>query len=175
MKTLLFSLSLALGLAGCATDGLLGPSAPAGAAAAPAPGMNLPGFIARLEAARGTALGAAEKAAVGGAVKQTRGLLDAGQQRFIGAVSQVSGLDPVTLGLLFPPANQPVSQVEAVSKLEGRLGRRLGSSEAQAVKAAALLRNNSLSSLRSGLAGKVGSTVGLPGEVVEALLPMVGL
>lgn len=178
MKKILAVLPLTLALTACAVDGLLAPSgstATSGTVATPSAGLNLPAFIGRIEAARGSALGVAEKAAVGGAVQQTRGLLDAGQQRFLGAVSHVSGLDTGTLGILFPPAAQPVSQTEAVSKLEGRLGRQLGGTEAQAVKAAALLRNNSLSSLKSGLAGKVGGMVGLPGDFVESLFPLVGL
>jgi hypothetical protein len=145
-----------------------------GAATGAASPMNVVTFISRLEAARGSALGIAEKAAVGGAVTQTRGLLDAGQQRFLGALSQVSGLDTGTLGVIFPPAAQPVSQTEAVGKLEGRLGRQLGDTEAQAVKAATVLRNNSLSSVRSGLASKVGGMVGLDGGMVEALFPVLG-
>jgi hypothetical protein len=175
MKKLLLLVPLSLALTGCAIDGFLAPPTTGATAATPAAGMNIPAFIGRIEAARGTALGVAEKAAVGGAVQQTRGLIDAGQQRFLGAVAQVSGLDTGTLGILFPPAAQPISQSEAVGKLEGRLGRQLGGTEAQAIKAATLLRNNSLSSLKSGLAGKVGGMVGLPGEFVESLFPLVGL
>lgn len=175
MKRTALLLPLVLVLGGCALDGLMAPTAPAGATATPAPGMNLPLFLSRLEAARGSALGVAEKAAVGGAVQQTRSLIDAGQQRFLGVVANATGLDTGTLGLLFPPAAKPLSQAEAVGKLEGRLGRQLGGTEAQAVKAATALRTNSLSSLRSGLASKVGGMVGLPGEVVESLLPLVGL
>jgi hypothetical protein len=156
MKKLLFILPLGLCLAGCPMDGYLGqPSA--GTAAAPSTPMNLTTFLSRLESARGTALTTAEKTAVGGAVQQTRSLLDGGQQRFIGAVSQVSGLDPATLGIL-----------------ESKAGRKLGGIESQAAKAAASLRNNSLASLKTNLAGRVAKEVGMDAAFVEGLLPLLG-
>ncbi|MDF3030578.1 MAG: hypothetical protein K0R03_1136 [Moraxellaceae bacterium] len=173
MKKLLVILPLGLCLAGCPMDGYLGqPSA--GTAAAPSTPMNLTTFLSRLESARGTALTTAEKTAVGGAVQQTRSLLDGGQQRFIGAVSQVSGLDPATLGILFPPATQPVSQTDVVAKLESKAGRKLGGIESQAAKAAASLRNNSLASLKTNLAGRVAKEVGMDAAFVEGLLPLLG-
>lgn len=170
------SLALALGLslAGCAD--MMG--APAGAAPAGATATspaNVLTFIQRLEAARGSALGVAEKAAIGGAVTQTRGLVDGAQQRFLGALSQASGLDTFTLGALYPPLGQQLSQAETLQKLEGRLGRKLAGPQAEAVKAATALRNNSLSSLKSSLAGRVGKAAGLDPAIVEGLMPLVGL
>lgn len=173
MKKLLCLLPLALILAGCPMDAFMGQPA-SGSAPAASTAMNLPTFLARLEAARGSALTVTEKATVGGMTQQTRGLLDSGQQRFLGVVSQTTGLDSTTLGLIFPQATQPVSQTEAASRLETRLGRQLGDTEAQAVKTAATLRNNSLTSLKSGLASRIGKTVGLDAAVVEGLLPLLG-
>lgn len=174
MKKALLLTLMTLPLAGCPADGFISPPA----AAAPSPSttpMNLAGFLSRLEAARGSALSATERAMVGGAVQQTRGLIDAGQQRFLGVVAQASGMDVGTLGLLYPPATQPLSQADAVGKIEARLGRHLGGTEAKAIQAAAQLRNNSLASLKSSLAGKIGSQLGMPREVVESLFPIAGL
>jgi hypothetical protein len=173
MKKMLFALPLCLGLAGCPMDSFMAAPSPAGAAA-PAQPMNLVTFLTRLEGLRGTALTAAEKTAVGGAVQQTRGLLDGGQQRFLNAVSQVSGLDTATLGIIFPPATQPVSQTDVVAKLESKAGRKLGGVETQAAKAATSLRNSSLTSLKSNLASRVGQSVGMDAAVVEGLLPLLG-
>ncbi|HET8729614.1 MAG TPA: hypothetical protein VFM34_00680 [Moraxellaceae bacterium] len=178
MKKLLCLAPLAIVLSGCAAMGTTGASAPAstsssgGAAASPA---NVATFINRIETARGSALGMAEKVAVGGAVTETRGLVDGAQQRFVGALSQVSGLDGATVGALYPPVGAPLSQTETVQKLESRMGRKLATPQADAVKAATALRNNSLSSLKSNLAGHVGKTVGLDPEIVESLMPLVGL
>jgi hypothetical protein len=151
-----------------ATPSSTGTAAPAGQP------MNVMIFLARLESMRGTALTTAEKTAVGGAVQQTRGLLDGGQQRFLSAVSQVSGLDAATLGIIFPPATQPVSQTDVVAKLESKAGRKLGSVETQAAKAATTLRNSSLASLKSNLATRVGQSVGMDAATVEGLLPLLG-
>lgn len=172
-KPLLLAL-LALPLAGCPVDGFISPPATAAAAPAGTP-LNLSTFLTRLEAARGSALSVTEKAAVGGAMQQTRSLIDAGQQRFLGVIAQASGMDVGTLGVLYPPASQPLSQADAVGKIEAKLGRHLGGTEAQAIKAATQLRNNSLATLKGSLAGRVGSQLGLPREVVESLFPLAGL
>lgn len=176
MTKTIYLLPLSLLLTGCPMDSYLGAPAPAQAAISPAATpANVVGFLARLEAARGSALSVAEKTAVTGAVQQSRSLLDSGQQRFVGTLSQLSGLDPFTLGMIFPPATQPVSQSSVVSKLEQKLGRPLGSAEEQAAKAATLLRNSSMSALRSNLAGRIGQRVGLDAALVESLLPLLGL
>ncbi len=174
MRLLLIA-PLALFLSGCLLDTVTGGSAATSpSAAATSPAMNLPVFLARLEAARGTALTVAEKSQVSTAAQATRSLIDNTQQRFLNATGQAVGLDGATLGLLFPKAAQPLAQAEFLSKLEAQAGRRLGGTETQAAKAALALRNNSLSSLKSGLAGKVGGAVGLDGPTVEALLPLLG-
>lgn len=43
------------------------------------------------------------------------------------------------------------------------------------MKTATALRNNSLVSLKTGLAASIGSRIGLSTEVVLALMPMLGL
>lgn len=175
MRMLLLIAPLTLLLSGCPLDAVTGGGTASGTAAQPAGStMNLPTFLARLEAARGTALTVAEKGQVSTAAQATRNLIDSTQQRFLNATGQAVGLDGATLGLLFPKAAQPVSQADFLGKLEAQAGRRLGGTETQAAKAALALRNNSLASLKSGLAGKVGGIVGLDGPTVEALLPLLG-
>lgn len=178
MKKLICLAPLAIALSGCATMGMTGASAPAGtmsSGGAEASPANVATFINRIESARGSALGMTEKMAIGGAVTETRGLVDGAQQRFVGALSQASGLDAATVGALYPPVGTPLSQTETVQKLESRLGRKLATPQADAVKAATALRNNSLSSLKSNLAGHVGKAAGLDPAVVEAMMPLVGL
>ncbi|MDP2228836.1 MAG: hypothetical protein Q8J78_15300 [Moraxellaceae bacterium] len=177
MRKILLVAPLALLLAGCPTDAIMGggsatSAAPAAGAATP---MNIAGFLGRIEAARGTALTVAEKGQVTAAAQGTRGMIDNAQQKFLGTVGQFAGMDAATVGLLFPQVAQPLSQADVLAKLEQKAGKKLGGVEAQAAKAAVTLRNNSLSSLKSGLAGKVGGIVGLDGPTVEALLPMLGL
>lgn len=179
MRKLLLVIPLALPLAGCPLDDVIRPTpstaiapAPTGTAAAP---MNIGTFLTRIETARGTALTVAEKSQVTVAAQQTRSLVDGAQQRFLGAVGGTIGLDAATVGLLFPNAAQPVSAPIVQKALESKLGKQLSGYESTAVTAATALRNNSLSSLKSGLATKVGGTVGLPGETVLALLPLLGL
>lgn len=180
MRHLLLIAPLTLALAGCPLNDVLSPTptttAPATAgAAAPAQPMNIGTFLNRIEAARGTALTVAEKSQVTVAAQQTRGLIDGAQQKFLGAVGGTIGLDAATVGLLFPNAAQPVSAPIVQKALESKLGKQLSGYESTAVNAATTLRNNSLASLKSGLANKVGGTVGLPGETVLALLPLLGL
>lgn len=178
MKKLLCLAPLVLALGGCAelmgtpAGGTASGAAPAATGTSPA---NVLTFIQRLEAARGSALGMAEKAAIGGAVTQSRSLVDGAQQRFIGALSTASGLDGATLAALYPPLGQQLSQAETVQKLEARLGHKLAGPQADAVKAATALRNNSLGSLKTSLAGRVGKVAGLDPALVEGLMPLVGL
>lgn len=178
MRKLLLVTPLALTLAGCPLDDVLKPtpttSSYAPTSTAPAAPMNVSTFLTRIETARGTALTVAEKSQVTVAAQQTRSLVDGAQQRFLGAVGGTIGLDATTVGLLFPNAAQPVSAPIVQKALESRLGKQLSGYESTAVSAATALRNNSLSSLKSGLATKVGGTVGLPGETVLALLPLLG-
>ncbi|MFZ5561448.1 MAG: hypothetical protein ACOY41_08005 [Pseudomonadota bacterium] len=176
MKKTFLVFPLALSLAGCPLDSFVAPQSagPAAASAAPAQPLNVATFLSRLESARGTALSAAEKTAVGGAVQGTRSLLDGGQQIFLSKVSQLSGLDAATLGVIFPPATRPVSQADVVAQLESKVGRKLDGGQAQAARAATALRNSSLDSLKGSLAARVAKTVGMEAAFVESLLPLLG-
>lgn len=180
MKKFLVVLPLSLSLAGCPLMEMVAPSsaaAPANASAAsaaPTP-ITLGTFLNKLEGARGTALSVAEKASVVAAVGQTKNLIDGTQNKFMNSVSQFTGLDAATLGALIPQASQSLSQNDVLNKVESKLGRKLGGAEEIAAKAATTLRNNSLDSLKSGLASKVGKLIGVDGEVVQSLLPLAGL
>jgi len=178
MRKLLLVTPLTLTLAGCPLNDVLNPTPTTNSYAATptatATPMNIGTFLTRLEAARGTALTVAEKSQVTVVAQQTRGMIDGAQQRFLGAVGGTVGLDAATVGLLFPNTAQPVGQPIVQKALESKLGKQLSGMESTAVSAATALRNNSLSSLKSGLASRVGGAVGLPGETVEALMPLLG-
>lgn len=182
MRKLLLVAPLALTLAGCPLNDVVNPkpttttssAAPAGTGTTAQP-MNIATFLTRVESARGTALTVAEKSQVTVAAQQTRTMIDGAQQKFLGAIGGAVGLDAATVGVLFPNAAQPVSAPIVQKALESKLGKQLGGFESTAVNAATTLRNNSLASLKSGLANKVGGAVGLPGETVQALLPLLGL
>lgn len=174
MKKLWVILPLGLSLAGCP---LMGEVAPSGAAATSAGGVTpatVGTFLNKLESTRGTALSVVEKASVVAALGQTRTMIDGAQNKFLGSVSQFTGLDTATLGVLVPQTTQSLSQNDVLSKVESKLGHKLSSTETTAAKAAITLRNNSLSSLKDGLAKQVGKVVGVDGEVVQALLPLAG-
>lgn len=183
MRKLLLVVPLALPLAGCPLDDVLKPTPTTSSSYAAgntatgsttATPMNIGTFLTRIEAARGTALTVAEKSQVTVAAQQTRNMVDGAQQKFLGAVGGTIGMDAATVGLLFPNAAQPVSAPIVEKALESKLGKQLSGYESTAVSAATTLRNNSLNTLKSGLANKVGGTVGLPGETVMALLPLLG-
>ncbi len=173
MKKLLVLLPLTAILAGCPLAQTTAPAASSGTGAAVSP-ASIGTFLSKLESARGTALSTTEKASVSTAVGQTRSLIDNTQNKFLGTVSQFTGLDTATLGVLMPQATQSLSQNDVISKVESKLGRKLGGAESTAAKAATSLRNNSLDSLKSGLADKVGKLVGMDGDTVQALLPLAG-
>jgi hypothetical protein len=175
MHKLLLVVPLTLMLAGCPLNDVLQPPPTTATGTTPAAPMNVATFLGRIEAARGTALTVAEKSQVTVAAQQTRSLIDGAQQKFLGAVGGMIGLDAAAIGALFPNAAQSVSAPVVQKALESRLGKRLSSYESTAVNAATTLRNNSLGSLKSGLANKVGNAVGLPGETIQALLPLLGL
>lgn len=174
MKKLLIVLPLVAGLSGCLlTQGGSSSTSASGSAATNTASVGT--FLNQLEAKRGAALGVAEKAGVVAAMTQTRSLVDSAQNAFLGKVSAASGLDTNTLGLLFPKATQSVSQNEVLTSVENKLGKKLSEPQAKAAQAATLLRNNSLDSLKSGLASKVGKLAGVDMEVVKAMLPLAGL
>lgn len=174
MKKMLALLPLALALSGCPLTQTTVPAGSANTGTTSVSPASIGTFLSKLESARGTALSTTEKASVSTAVGQTRSLIDGTQNKFLGTVSQFTGLDTATLGVLMPQATQSLSQNDVISKVESKLGRKLGGAESTAAKAATSLRNNSLDSLKSGLADKVGKLVGMDGDTVQALLPLAG-
>ncbi|HEX6592599.1 MAG TPA: hypothetical protein VF050_11415 [Moraxellaceae bacterium] len=135
---------------------------------------NLPAFLTKLDALRGQALSVAEKATVTDAVTQGDSALNGIQNKFLGAISTATGLDAGTLGAIIPSATQPVSNSDLTSKLESKLGKKLGFLQSSGVKAANSLRNNSLDSLKTSLANGVASKVGMDPATITSLLPMLG-
>lgn len=174
MKKLLMVLPVVLGLSGCLLTQGGASTAPAAGGATSTNPATIGTFLNQLEAKRGTALSVVEKAGVAAAMTQTRGMIDGAQNAFLGKISQVSGLDTATLGVLFPQATQSVSQNQVLTAVENKLGKKLAEPQAKLAQTATALRNNSLDSLKNGLANKVGKAVGMDGEVIKALLPLAG-
>ena len=172
MRVLSF-LVLTLALAGCAT-------APAGNGSAAnssntATPAQTQSFVTALEAKRGSALTLAERLQVQGLTGTARVGLNNAQNNFLNKVGAQVGLDASIIAALFPEAGKPISENAAVAKLESRLGKPLAAADKAAVKAATALRNNSLGSLRQGLAASIGSRTGMSADVVLALMPLLGL
>lgn len=145
------------------------------ASAEAAPQTGIAAFLAKIEAARGTALSVAEKGQITTLTQDGKALLDKTQDGFVNKIAGLAGMDPAIVKALFPEAAQPVSGSSAVSKLEEKLGRKLGFIEGPAIKAAASLRNNTLETAKGGVAEKVGKAVGMDKETILSLLPLVGL
>lgn len=156
-------------------------AAPASSSAAPSTGTSamgmlaqLPSFLTKLDALRGSALSAAEKTAVTNVVTQSNTALNGVQNKFLGSVASATGLDAATLGVLIPSATQPVSNTALLSGLESKLGGKLSVLQSSGVKAANTLRNNSLDSLKTSLASGIGSKVGMDPAIITSMLPMLG-
>lgn len=152
-------------------------TAPAGASTGTtAMGMlaQLPAFLTKLDSLRGKALSATEKATVTEAVTQGNNTATGIQNKFLGGIASATGLDAATIGAIIPSATQSVSNSDLTSKLEGKLGKKLGFFQNYGVKAANSLRNNSLDSLKTSLASGVASKVGMDPTIITGLLPMLG-
>ena len=151
-------------------------AAPATTTGASAMGMlaQLPAFLTKLDSLRGKALTVAEKATVTDAVTQSNTTLNGIQEKFLGGVSKATGLDAATLGAIVPSATQSVSNTDLISKLEGKLGKKLGFLQSGGVKAANSLRNNSLAGLKSSLADGIGKKIGMDGATITSMLPLLG-
>lgn len=135
---------------------------------------QLPAFLTKLDGLRGKALTATEKATVTEAVTQGNNTANGIQNKFLGGIATATGLDAATIGAIIPSATQPVSNSDLTSKLEGKLGKKLGFLQSSGVKAANSLRNNSLDSLKTSLANGVASKVGMDPAMITGLLPMLG-
>lgn len=151
-------------------------SAPAATTGTTAMGMlaQLPAFLTKLDTLRGTALSVTEKATITEAVTQGNNTATGIQNKFLGGIASATGLDAATIGAIIPSATQPVSNSDLTSKLEGKLGKKLGFFQNYGVKAANSLRNNSLDSLKTSLASGVASKVGMDPAIISGLLPMLG-
>lgn len=154
-------------------------AAPAAAPAATgtsAMGMlaQLPAFLTKIDTLRGKALTATEKATVTEAVTQGNNTANGIQNKFLGGIASATGLDTASIGAIIPSATQPVSNSDLTSKLEGKLGKKLGFLQSSGVKAANSLRNNSLDNLKTSLANGVASKVGMDPAMITGLLPMLG-
>ena len=168
------AIATTLTLAGCATTPDSSPM-PAGSSAPTASPSQAQQFMTAVEARRGEALTTAEKIQVQGLAGAARLGLNNAQTSFLNKVGTQVGLNGAVIAALFPEAGQPIGESEAVKRLEGKLGKKLTSADAAAVKAATRLRNTSVSSVRTSLANGIGSRLGMDGAVVEALLPLLGL
>lgn len=131
-------------------------------------------FMTAVEAKRGASLSYAEKIQVQGLAGAARLGLNNAQNSFIDKVGAQVGVNGAVIAAIFPDAAQPVSESEAVKRLEGRLGKKLTAADQSAVKAAAALRNNSVASLKNSLANGIGNRIGMDGATVAALLPLLG-
>lgn len=170
MRVLSF-LVLTLALAGCATT----PAGNGSASGNTATAAQTQSFVTALEAKRGSALTLAERLQVQGLTGTAKVGLNNAQNNFLNKVGAQVGLDASIIAALFPEAGKPLSENAAVAKLESRLGKPLAAADKAAVKAATALRNNSLGSLRQGLAASIGSRTGMSADVVLALMPLLGL
>ena len=149
---------------------------PAPSAASTAVNMvtQVPAFLTQLDKTRGKALSVAEKASVTDLVKKGNDTVNGIQNQFLGAASKASGLDVATMGLLFPSATKPVDTKELSSKVEGKLGKKLGFMQKTALTSANTLRNNSLTGFKTTLSQNVGKQLGMDPTLVEGLLPLLG-
>lgn len=170
----LFALTGTLILTGCETAPTAGPATGNGSVASASPSQAQQ-FMTAVEARRGEALTTAEKIQVQGLAGAARLGLNNAQTSFLNKVGAQVGLNGAVIAALFPEAGQPIGESEAVKRLEGKLGKKLTSADAAAVKAATRLRNTSVASVRTSLANGIGSRLGMDGAVVEALLPLLGL
>jgi len=164
---------LTLMLAGCATS-------PAGNSSASgtsntATATQTQSFVAALEAKRGSALTLAERLQVQGLTGTAKVGLNNAQNNFLNKVGAQVGLNSAVIAALFPEAGKPLSENAVVKKIEGSMGKKLTAADQAAVKTATVLRNNSLASLRTGLAASIGSRTGMSTDVVLALMPLLGL
>lgn len=155
------------------TTAAITPAAPAGTSAM---GMlvQLPAFLTRIDTLRGKALTVAEKATVTDAVSQGDTAVTGIQSEFLGGISKATGLDATTLGAIVPVATQGISTPDLTSKIESKLGKKLGFMQSAGVKTANALRNNSLDGLKTTLSEGIAKKIGMDPATITGLLPMLG-
>lgn len=172
----LLAMSFALMLSACVTAPTSNGSSNTGSTASDntATPAQTQSFVTALEAKRGSALTFAERLQVQGLTGTAKVGLNNAQGNFLNKVGAQVGLNGAVIAALFPEAGKPLSENAAVAKLEGSLGTKLTAADQAAVKAATVLRNNSLANVKLGLAASIGSRTGMSTEVVLALMPMLG-
>lgn len=139
-----------------------------------ASGSQTQQFMNALAAQRGSALSFGEQLEVQGLTGATSAGLNSMQGSFLNNIASKTGVDSSIIAAAFPSATKPIGENSAVASLQSRLGSGLSPSSQNAVKAAAALRNNSLSDIKTSLATQVASRVGMSATVVQSLLPLLG-
>lgn len=135
---------------------------------------QLPAFLTQIDTLRGKALTVAEKATVTDAVSQGDTAVTGIQSKFLGGISKATGLDATTLGAIVPVATQGISTPDLTSKIESKLGKKLGFMQSAGVKTANALRNNSLDGLKTTLSDGIAKKIGMDPATISGLLPMLG-
>lgn len=176
MKKIFLALALTLPLCAQAASTPATTAAPA-AASKSAMSMlaQLPAFMTRLDTLRGKALSVAEKATLSSAVAQGDSTATGIQSQFLGGLSKATGLDAAALGAMIPSATQGVSTSDLTSKIESKLGKKLGFLQSTGVKSANALRNNSLAGLKTSMTEGIAKKIGMDPAMISGLLPMLGL
>ena len=131
-------------------------------------------FFSAIEARRGSALSMAERIQIQGLTGSAKVGMNAAQSSFLNRVGAQIGMDGALLAALFPEASKPISENAAVARIEKALGKPLAAADQAAVRSATTLRNNSIASVKTGLAANIGSRTGMSTEVVLALMPLLG-
>jgi protein-disulfide isomerase-like protein with CxxC motif len=170
----LFAVAAALTLSACATTGGSSSAPAASSSGQVASPTQTQQFMTAIEAKRGSALTFAERVQLQGLTGAAKVGINNTQTSFLNKVGAQVGLDGAMVAAIFPEAGKPVSESVAVQRLEKQLGKPLTVANANAVKAATTLRNNSVVSLKTGLANSIGSRVGMDGQVILALMPLLG-
>ncbi|MEL0027929.1 MAG: hypothetical protein VW625_04585 [Perlucidibaca sp.] len=169
----LLALASALTLSACATMTGEGQASSQSGSQVASPSQTQQ-FMTAVEAKRGSALTLAEKIQLQGLTGAARLSMDNAQNSFLDKIGSQVGLNGAVLASLFPEAGKPVSQSAAVQRLQSKLGKPLSAADTAAVKAATALRNNSVDGLKTSLANGIGARVGMDGQVILALMPMLG-
>lgn len=131
-------------------------------------------FMTAVEAKRGSALTLAERVQLQGLTGSAKLGIDNAQRSFLNRIGAQVGLNGDIVAALIPDSAKPLSQTEVVQKLEARLGKSLTAADKAAVQTATTLRNNSVASLKVGLANSIGGRIGMDGQVILALMPLLG-
>ena len=135
---------------------------------------QLPAFLSQLDAVRGKALTATETAGVTNILTTSNNAISGIQSKFINGVAASTGIDPAILSAAFPSATQEVSNSDLTSKLEDKLGKKLGFLQNAGITAANALRNNSLDGIKPTLVNGVASKAGVDPDTITSLLPLLG-